>query len=230
VIAGDFEPKQLDAWVDKYFGPVPRPAKRMERDSSDEPPWPSDRSVVVTGPQVPLPAIAINWLAPTVTSPDAAALRIAAALLSSGESSRLNQSLVYRQQLASQAGFEADLRAGPGLLTAYAIAASGKPLVEVKAALLAEVTRLAEQGVTPAELAKIKTQVLTQALLSRQTPEGLASAVAEAAVLEGNPEQVNLGLADLQRVSAADVKRVMRKYIASAHQVTVEYTQEGGAK
>jgi zinc protease len=96
--------------------------------------------------------------------------------------------------------------------------------------LLAEVVRLANQGVTPAELAKIKTQVLTQALLSRQTPEGLASAVAEAAVLEGNPEQVNQGLADLQRVSAADVKRVMRKYIASAHQVTVEYTQEGGAK
>ena len=130
VIAGDFDPKQLNAWVDKYFAPVPRPAKPMERDSSDEPPWPSDRSVAVTGPQVPLPAIAINWLAPTVTSPDAAALRIAAALLSSGESSRLNQSLVYRQQLASQAGFEADLRAGPGLLTAYAIVASGKPLAE----------------------------------------------------------------------------------------------------
>ena len=230
VIAGDFDPKQLNAWVDKYFAPVPRPAKPMERDSSDEPPWPSDRSVAVTGPQVPLPAIAINWLAPTVTSPDAAALRIAAALLSSGESSRLNQSLVYRQQLASQAGFEADLRAGPGLLTAYAIVASGKPLAEVKAALLAEVMRLAKQGVTPAELTKIKTQVLTQALLSRQTPEGLASAIAEAAVLEGNPEQVNQGLVDLQRVSVADVKRVMSKYIASAHQVTVEYTQEGGAK
>ena len=40
VIAGDFEPKQLNAWVDKYFGPVARPAKPMERDSSDEPPWP----------------------------------------------------------------------------------------------------------------------------------------------------------------------------------------------
>ena len=40
-----------------------------------------------------------------------------------GRSSRLNENLVYRQRLASDAGFEADLRAGPGLLTAYAIAA-----------------------------------------------------------------------------------------------------------
>ncbi|HKX43630.1 MAG TPA: pitrilysin family protein [Burkholderiaceae bacterium] len=230
VVAGDFDPKQLDAWVDKYFGQVPRPAKRLERDSSDEPAWKSDRTVAVTGPQVPLPAVAMTWLAPTVTSADAAALRIASALLSSGESSRLNQSLVYRQQLASQAGFEADLRAGPGLLIAYAVAAGGKPLVDVKDALLAEVLRLANHGATPAELAKIKTQVLTQALLTRQTPEGLASAVAEAAVLEGNPEQVNQGLVDLQRVSVADVKRVLQKYVVSARRVTIEYTQEGAVK
>ena len=230
VVAGDFDQKQLDAWVDKYFGPVARPAKPLERISSDEPPWPSDRSVAVTGPQVPLPAVAVNWLAPTVTSPDAAALRIAAALLAGGESSRLNQSLVYRQQLAGQVGFEADLRAGPGLLSAYAIAASGKPLAEVKAALLSEVSKLAASGPTPAELAKVKTQVLTQALLTRQTPQGLASAIAESAVLEGNPEQVNQGLADLQNVSIADVKRVLQKYVASAHHVTVEYTQEGSAK
>jgi len=41
---------------------------------------------------------------------------------------------------------------------------------------------------------------------------------------------VNQGLADLQRVTVADVRRVMKKYVASAHQVTVEYTQEGSAK
>jgi zinc protease len=230
VVAGDFDPKQLDAWVDKYFGQVQRPAKPLERDSSDEPAWKSDRTVAVTGPQVPLPAVAVTWLAPTVTSPDAAALRIASALLASGESSRLNQALVYREQLASQAGFEADLRAGPGLLIAYAVAAGGKPLADVKAALLAEVMRLATHGATPAELAKIKTQVLTQALLARQTPQGLASAVAEAAVLEGNPDQVNQGLADLQRVTIADVKRVLQKYVVSANRVAIEYTQEGAVK
>jgi zinc protease len=230
VIAGDFDPKQLDAWVDKYFGPVPRPSVPLQRDNADEPAWPGDRTALVHGPQVPLPAVAISWLAPTVTSPDSAALRIAAAVLASGESSRLNEKLVYRQQIASQVGFEADLRAGPGLLTAFAIVAGGKPLAEVKASLLAEIMRLAKQGPTAAELNKVKTQALTQALLSRQTPLGLASAVAEAAVLEGNPEQVNQDVVDLQRVSAADVQRVLQRYVASAHHVTVEYTQEGGAK
>jgi zinc protease len=230
VIAGDFEPKQLDAWVDKYFGPLARPAAPLQRLSATEPAWPSDRSVSVTGPAVPLPAVALLWLAPPVTHPDNAALQIASALLSGGESSRLNQSLVYHQQLASQASFESDLRAGPGMLAATAVAAGGKKLADVKAALLREVLALAQLPVGAAELAKVKTQLLTRTLLARQTPDGLAHALADAAVQEGNAAQVNAGLQALLKVTSADVQRVMRQYVTGAHKVSVEYTQEGASK
>ena len=225
VVAGDFDPQQLDAWVDKYFARLSRPVAPVPKVQVDEPSWRADRHAEVTGPTVALPAIAYTWLAPPVTSPDAPALRIAAALLSSGEASRLNQALVYRQQIASQASFDADLRAGPGLLSASAVAAGGKPLVKVGAALLAEVNRLARRRVPAAELAKIKTQILTGALLARQTPDGLASAVGDAAVLEGRAANVNTELDALQAVTAADVQRVLRRYVTGAHKVTLTYTQ-----
>jgi zinc protease len=230
VVAGDFDPAQLDAWVDRYFARLPRPATPLQRVGADEPAWTHDRRVTVTGPQVPLPAVALAWLAPALTSADAPALRIAAALLAGGESSRLNQALVYRQRLAGEVGFDADLRAGPGLLTATAVASSGKPLASVEQALQAEVSRLAAQPVGPAELAKVKRQLLTGALLARQTPEGLASAVAEAAVLRGGAGEANAELAALQRVSAADVQRVMRRYVADAHRVSIRYVQQEGTK
>ena len=226
VVAGDFDPKQLDAWVDKYFGPLERPAQPVPRVTTAEPPWPSDRHVTLTGPNVPLPAVALNWLAPPATSPDAPALQIAAALLSGGESARLHQSLVYRQQIATQASFQADLRDGPGLLTAVATGASGKQLRDVQAALLAEIRRLAEKPVAAAELVKVKTQLLTDALLTRETPTGLAHAVAEAAVLQHSAAHVNAGLQALLAVSAADVQRVMRRYVVQPHKVSVDYTQE----
>ncbi|MEP7099968.1 MAG: pitrilysin family protein [Burkholderiales bacterium] len=230
VVAGDFDAPQLDAWVDKYFGRVPKPATPLPRVTTVEPAWSADRSATVTGPKVPLPAVALVWLAPPVTSDDAVALQVAAALLSGGESSRLNQSLVYRTQIASQASFDADLRAGPGLLIASAVAASGKPLAAVQQALLAEVLRLATQPVSAAELAKVKTQVLTAALLLRQTPEGLASAVADAAVLGGGAAHVNTDLVALQKVSAADVQRVMQRYVAAPHKLALQYVQEGSSK
>ncbi len=230
VVAGDFDPKQLDAWVDKYFSRVVRPSPPLPRVTIGEPAWASDRNVTVTGPKVPLPAVALVWLAPPVGSDDAPALQVASALLSSGESARLNQSLVYRQQIAAQAGFEADLRTGPGLLMATAVAASGKSLEAVAKALQSELVRLAKQPIAPAELAKVKTQIVTGALLQRQTPEGLASAIAEAAVLQGGADHVNTDLIALQKVSAADVQRVMQRYVMSTRRLELHYVQEGSAK
>jgi zinc protease len=230
VVTGDFDPAQLQAWVDKYFGPVVRPATTIPRVSADEPAWRTNRVSRISGPKVPLPAVALTWLAPPVTSPDTAALKVAAALLSGGESSRLKLSLVYRQRLASDAEFEADLRTGPGLLTAFAIAAGGKPLPAVRAALLAETQRLTREPASAVELAKVKTQLLTQAIASRQTPLGLGNALAEAAVLEGDAALADRRLDALQAVTAADVQRVMRKYLSGTHHVSVEYNQEGSSK
>ena len=230
VVAGDFDQAQLDAWIDKYFAVVAKPAAPLPVFDAREPAWPSDRTASVTGPQVPLPAVAYTWLAPPVTSDDGPALQVAAAVLAGGESSRLNQSLVYRQRIATQASFNADLRVGPGLLVAYAIAASGKSPADVGAALIAEVTRLATVPPTPAELDKVKNQLITSAFQSRQTPLGLASAIADAAVLGGNAARVNTDLDDLQRVSAADVQRVMRRYVLEARKVAIDYRQDKAAK
>jgi zinc protease len=230
IVAGDFDEQQLDRWIDKYFGVVAKPSAPLPRFDADEPPWKQDRAATIFGPQVPLPAVAITWLAPPTTSPDAPALQVAAAVLAAGDSSRLNQSLVYRQRIATQAGFSADLRVGPGLLMAYAIATGGKSAGDMAPALLAEVTRLATTPPTATELAKVKTQIVTAAFMSRQTPLGLASALGDAAVLEGNPARINSDLEDLQRVSAADVQRVLRRYVLGAHRVTIDYRQQEGAK
>jgi zinc protease len=226
IVTGDFDPQQLDAWVDKYFAYIAKPATPLPPRDASEPPWASDRAIAVTAPRVPLPAVAAVWLAPPVTSPDAPALEVAAAVLSAGDSSRLNQSLVYRQQIAAQADFNADLRAGPGLLIASAIAASGKPISEVRTALLAEVQGLIDRPPTPAELDKVKTQLITDAFASRQTPLGLAAAIGDAAVLEGDPNKVNTDLDALRRVTAADVQRVLRQYVLKSHKVVLDYRQE----
>jgi zinc protease len=225
VVAGDFDARQLQAWVDKYFGPVAKPDAPIPRVTTTEPKWTEDREAHVNGPQVPLPAVALIWQAPPVSGPDTPALKVAAALLSAGESSRLNQSLVYRQRVAAQTGFDADLRMGPGLLIAFAMAAGGHSVDDAAKALEQEVRLLADKPVPPAELAKVKTQLLTQALVDRQTPHGEASALAEAAVLYGHADEANMQLQQLQRVTAADVQRVMRRYVIGAHKVRLVYTQ-----
>ena len=223
IVAGDFDPKQLDAWVDQYFGGIAKPATPVPQVTAQEPARTRDARYTETSPTAPLPAVAMTWLIPPAPSADTIPLQVAAALLAEGDSSRLYQSLVYRHQVAQQTGADADARVGPGLFTTYAILASGHRPAEAEKLLREEIDRLATQPIPAAELAKVKTQLLTRQLEQRQTPMGLAFALGQATLIDGDPAHVNTDLAALQKVTAADVQRVLRTYVTGAHSVTVDY-------
>ena len=226
IVAGDFDPAELDAWVEAYFTPLQKPAAPIPHVAAVEPAWDKDRRYSEHGPNVPLPALVIAWLGPAAKSADDVALSVAAALLSNGDSSRLHQALVYRQQIAQRASFSADTQADNGLISAFAVMASGHKPEEAEAAILAEVRTLATTPISAAELDKVKTKIITQELAQRQTSEGKAFALGEAALLKGNAASANDDLVAAQAVSADDVQRVLKKYVLDAHRVTITYTQQ----
>jgi zinc protease len=233
IIVGDFDQKQLDTWVDRYLGTIARPTTPIPRVTVQEPVRTEAKRVVEHGPNVPLPAVAITWLAPSASSPDAAALNVADSILSGGESSRLYQSLVYRKQLAQQVNSSADLREDLGLFAVTSIMAGGKSVEEGEKALMAELDALIKTPVGAAELEKAKNLLLTRLLRDRETNDGKASALGEAIVVKHDAAEVNKGLASVQAVTAADVQRVLKKYVAGGKPVVITYTAEpakGGAQ
>jgi zinc protease len=224
IVAGDFDPKQLDAWVEQYFGWIPQPATPIPQVNAKEPVRKKNLHYTITSETAPLPAVAMTWLIPSASnSADSSALRVAAALLSLGDSSRLYQSLVYRHQVAQQVGADADGRVGPGLFTAYAILASGHQPAEAGKLLREEIIWLATQPIPAAELDKVKTQLLTSELKQRQTAQGIAFALGQASLIAGNPERANTDLVALQKVSEKDVHQALQKYVTGAHSVTIDY-------
>ncbi|HEX8570286.1 MAG TPA: pitrilysin family protein [Caulobacteraceae bacterium] len=231
IVSGNFDEAALDRWVDRYFGPIERPAAVLPRVTAVEPARAGPRTVTGYGPNVPLPALAITYPAPPANHQDAAALSVLDAVLSAGESSRLYETLVYEQQLAQNAFSSADLRQHPGLFWLGAIMASGKSLEEGERALLAEAERVRTQPVTPEELAEAKTEFTAAALRERETNEGKAEAIGVAVAVEGDAAKVNTALREIQAVTAADVQRVARQYLDPEKRVVVLYLQQpaGGA-
>ncbi|HEY0322596.1 MAG TPA: pitrilysin family protein [Pyrinomonadaceae bacterium] len=223
VVAGDFDPKQLDAWVDKYFARIPKPNAPLPRVTVKEPERTKEARYVEYGEHAPLPAVAISYLAPPQASEDAFALRVAGAILSAGESARLYQSLIYRQQIASQVDAETDFREDTGLFLLRATMASGKTAEEGEKALLAELKRLQTEPVTAAELEKAKNQLITERLKARETSNGKAFALGEAAVLLGDANRVNTDNDRLLAVTASDVQRVMKKYFTDTNRVVIYF-------
>jgi zinc protease len=223
IISGDFEPARLDAWVDKYFGRIAKPATEIPRVTVIEPARTKEARFNTTGPNVPLPATAITYLLPPRRSDDADALRVVEVILGRGESSRLNQSLVYRQQIASSASANADLRDDAGLFELTIITAGGKSAADAETEALAEIDKLKTEPVTASELDKARNLLLSDALRSRETASGQAFALGEAAVSFSDPERVNTDIARLQSVTAADVQRVAQKYFTTENRVVIRY-------
>ncbi|HCB76174.1 MAG TPA: peptidase M16, partial [Sphingomonas bacterium] len=154
VVAGNFDPKQLDAWVDKYFAGIKKPDRPIPRVTVAEPEPTAAKRYTVYEPNTPLPAVLVSYPIPPANSPDAAALSVLNTVLAGGENSRLYQSLVYRYQTAAQAASFYDSKQGTGLFSVYAILAGGKTAAEGEAGLTAEIARLRDAPVTAAELAE----------------------------------------------------------------------------
>ena len=83
-----------------------------------------------------------------------------------------------------------------------------------------------KDGVSDAEVAKAKNRALTGKLFSIETSNGKASELGEAAVILGDANRVNTELAQIQAVTAEQVKAVLTKYIAGRKRVVIEYLPE----
>jgi len=223
VVSGNFDPAQLDRWVDRYFAPLKTPARAIPRVTAVEPPRTRPTSVIVRAANTPLPAVAISYAVPPSRSPDDAALSVLDAILSAGESSRLYETMVYRDQLASSAGSQLEDRHDTGLLVTYAILAGGKSAADGEAALRREARRLRDAPVTAEELDIAKNQLLTTAIKGRETALGRAATLAEAVVVDGDAASADRSLAQLAAVTAADVQRVARAYLRDEASAAIRY-------
>jgi zinc protease len=226
VVAGNFDPAQFDRWVDQYFAPIARPAAAIPRVTAVEPERRTARSFTVYEANTPLPAVLIAYPAPPTTDEDATAMEVLDGILSTGESSRLHQTLVYRDRIASNASSFVDIKQGRGTLAVYAILAGGQTAQAGEAALRREIARFRDTPVTAAELAEARNELLTSALRGRETVDGRASAIAEAVIVDGDPAAADRRLARIAAVTPADIQRAARRWLRDEASGAVRYLPE----
>ncbi len=223
VVAGNFDPAQLNGWIDRYFAPIAKPDRPIPRVTVTEPVRTAAVTKTVYEANTPLPAILISYPLPPAGHPDQAALSVLTAILSGGDNSRLHQSLVYRDQIAQDVGVSAEDKQGPGTLALYAILAGGKQVADGEAALRRVIATIAATPPAAAELAEAKNEITTAALLARETAEGKGMALAEGVIVERDPAASDKSLAAIARVTAADVQRVARTWLTDIRSAAIRY-------
>jgi len=154
-VAGDFDPDQAKAWVEKYFGTIPPgpPVDRMETWI----PVLTEEIRVSLQDKVQLPRLYLAWHTPPYYAPGDAEFDLLAGILASGKSSRLYKSLVYDKQIAQSVSAYQSSREIGSTFHITVTAKEGHTLEEIENEVNRIVDDLLTNGFTEEELTRAKT-------------------------------------------------------------------------
>jgi predicted Zn-dependent peptidase len=222
-IVGDVKAADAMPIVEKYFGRLPK-APAPEPLRVVEPPQRSERTVVLQ--ETAQPIFYEGYHRPAVTDPDDAVYRVISMLMSTGRTSRLYRSLVRDKKIAAQAqgfnGMPGDKY--PNLFAFFVVPTPGHTAPEVAEAVHAEIDRLKNEDVSAEDLQSVKTRAKAGLLRRLDSNQGLALQLAEAQTLYGDWRQLFRDIDEIDKVTAADVRRVANATFVPANR-TVGYIQ-----
>ncbi len=221
VIGGDLEAREAQLLLQKYFAPLAPGTHPLERKIPAEPPQTAKRELKLSQ-NVALAAFVEGYHMPADGTPDAYPLRLAAKLLSDGESSRIYRRLVYEKQIALEAQSTGNFTEDPNLFFVFAIMNPGRTPAEGEAEVEAELARLKSEPVPLEELAKAKNQILRDFILNRQSAQSRGEELGYAAVILKDPELLNTELDRFLAVTPEDIQRVANKYFVPENVTVVE--------
>ena len=216
VIAGDVKASEVFKLAQRHYGAIPA-RKLTQRKNFIEPPQLGIKRIVVKAP-AELPYLVMAYHAPTIKDAQKDwkpyALQVLAGILDGNDSARLNKTLVREQQLASNAGAGYDPRSrGPSLFLLEGTPSAGKTIAELEAGLREQVALLASEGVSEAELQRVKAQVTASEVYKLDSLFYQAMQIGELESMGLSYKDIPLMLKKLQAVTAQQVQDVAREII-----------------
>ncbi len=228
VIAGDFDPKQAKAWVEKYFGPIAT-GSAITR--------PNPKTPVLSGEirktyedDVRLPRLYMAWHTSAAGSKDEPALDILGAILSSGRGSRLQKKMVYDQQSVQSIFATNQTREiGGSFLVVATARPGGKTLEEIEKDVNAELEMIKTAPPTQEEINRAVNDIESSFVFGLQTVLGKADQMNGNATFYGKPDLFQKQLDEYRTVTPAEVQRVAKEYV-NGNRLVMSFVPRKGAR
>lgn len=223
ILSGDITAAQARPLVERYYGRLPAIATPA-RQWNGEPPHLAPRRLEMHHALVKQPSWTRRYLAPSVAwgkTDHAMPLFLLAQLLGGGKTSRLYQSLVVEQKLASSisASYGGFVR-GPAEFALTATPSPGTSPAQLEAAVDAELTKLLAGSITPDELTRAKTLLKAETIYTRDSLAGVGKLIGWIRML-GLPLSFYTDFtAQVDRITAEQIMQAARAVLLIDQSVT----------
>jgi len=221
-IAGDIDIEKTKAMITKYFADIPAGSRPIYRPNIVEPKQTAEvRDTVFDNIQ--LPAVVQAYHIPAMGTPDYYALSMLTTLLSDGESSRLNKSIVDKQQKAMFVGSFPIPLEEPGLFLIFGIVNMGVDPADLESSINAEIQRTQTELLTEREFEKLRNKVENDFVSRNSTMAGIAENLSDYRMYFGDANLINTEIDKYMKVSREDIMRVANTYLFKDNRVVLYY-------
>ena len=210
VVVGDVSPEEIFQLCEKYIEPIPSHSPPPPV-TTIEPEQLGERRLVVHKP-AELPILMIGYHIPKTDNPDYYALNIMRSVLFTGESSRMYQRLVDKDQLALDVSSQAEPAFDPTIAIITAQPRQGVDPQACEKAIYEELDKLKSAPISDKELEKAKNTRLVEFYREMQTINGRANTIGTYEVFMGDYNKLLDAAKSYSAVTKEDVQRVARKY------------------
>lgn len=220
VVAGNITTEAVKVLAEKWFGPIPS-GEKYNRQIPAEPVQTAARRMEVKA-NVPLDALYKSWHIASRTDDRYYPTELITEILSGGGSSRLFQSLVKEKKLFSNIECHHFGSFDEGLLTIEGKLVKGVHMKDAEAAVMEEVNKLTQEGISEKELQKVKNK--TESMLAFEDMS-LMNRATNIAIYEllGDADLINKELGRYQQVTAAEVKKECERIFNEDNSNTLYY-------
>ncbi|MGR5547899.1 M16 family metallopeptidase [Vibrio sp. DNB22_12_1] len=225
-IGGDIDVEQTLAWVNKYFGSIPR---GPEVDNAPKQPAKLEENKFITlEDRIQQPMVMIAW--PTTYSGEAnqASLDTLSSVLGSGTNSLLYQDLVKTQKAVDAGSFHdcAELSCN---FYVYAMGDSGEKgdLSKLYDELMQSLNKFSKEGVTKDRLDQLKGQAEADAIFALESVKGKVTQLASNQTFFGQPDLIEKQLEQIRAVRPESVEKAYSDFIQGKNKVTLSVVPKG---
>jgi predicted Zn-dependent peptidase len=227
VVAGDFDPAEAKALVERYFAAIPAATLPPPLEPGSRLPPPVTDVTLVD--QVQFPQLNLAWPSAATFGNDDAALELAANLLGEGESSRLYRRLVVGELAQEVSVMHYPLLHG-GVFMITAIPMEGHSTAEVQAAVEDELRKLAASPPTAAEMERLQNQHGYQFLAGLEPLQDRAEQINRYAAWAGDPGYLAKDLARFAAVTPEAIRAAVAGWLVDERKVRIVVNPEPAAE
>ena len=213
VVVGDVSPEEIFKLCEQYIEPIPThdpppPVTTVEPEQLGE------RRLVVRKP-AQLPLLMLGYHIPKTNNADFYALNVLRTILFQGESSRMYQRLVDKDQIALDVQSQTEPAFDPTMLEVAAQPKQGIDPQRCEKAIYEEIDRVANTPVSDKELEKAKNIRLVEFYRQMRTISGRANTIGTYEVFFGDYNKLFEAAKNYSAVSKEDILRVAKAYFGA---------------